>query len=97
MRISNELKQVGPLDGVPAREPKDRHFPGGNQVNELAFRGAKLFRMAIRLRGGAAMHAGKIARLRDFPDRNERTLIEIDGLNLRVHASIRSASSRKLR
>jgi hypothetical protein len=41
--------------------------------------------IAIRLRGRAAMDAGKVAGLSDFPNGDEWTFIEIDRVDLRVH------------
>jgi glycerate kinase len=44
--------------------------------------------MAIGLGGSAAMDAGQITSLGHFPDSDERTLVEIDRIDLRVHNPI---------
>jgi hypothetical protein len=38
------------------------------------------------------MHAGQVAGLGYFPNGNERALVEIDGVDERVHASIKPES-----
>jgi hypothetical protein len=40
------------------------------------------------------VYAGKIAGLGYFPDGNERTFVEVDGLDLRVHMRMETADCR---
>src|SRR6476469_3292862 len=92
-RMLYEFEQVWPLDGIAAGEYEYGHLPGRNLVDELlSFGGAQLRGVALGLRGGPAMHTGEIARLGDFPNGNEGALIEIDGLDLRVHGTITAGS-----
>jgi hypothetical protein len=84
--MTDQLKQIGALDWVTASQYKN----GGPQSRNLIDQMFTLFRtefhwIAIRLRGRAAMDAGKVAGLSDFPNGDEWTFIEIDRVDLRVH------------
>ena len=50
--------------------------------------------MPLRLRGRPAVHACQIACLGHFPDSNKGTLVEIDGVDERVHVFISLGSAR---
>ena len=50
--------------------------------------------MPLRLRGRPAVHACQIACLGHFPDSNKGTLVEIDGVDERVHVFISPGSAR---
>ena len=45
--------------------------------------------IAIRLRRSAAMDAGEVAGLSDFPNSDEWAFAEIDGVDLLVHKAMR--------
>ncbi len=89
-RVADQLKQIRPLDRIASRENEDRNLHRGNLVDQArALICAQFHRVAVGLRGSAAMHAGQIAGLGYFPDRDERPLVEIDRVELRVHESSR--------
>ena len=84
--MSDELEQVGALDGIAAGEHEDRDLERFDLVDKLlAFVGAELHGVALGLRGGAAVHAGEVAGLCHFPDGDEGALVEVDGVDERVH------------
>ena len=47
--------------------------------------------MPLWLGRGTAVNTGKVACLGHFPDSNEGALVEIDGLDLRVHNAYRNS------
>ena len=89
--VRDEFKQVRTLDRIATGEHENRHFHGRNLIDEvLALVGGQFHGMAQRLRSRPAMHASQVAGLRHFPNGEKRLLVEIDGLNLRIHDSIRT-------
>jgi hypothetical protein len=96
-RMGDQFEQIRPFDGVTASENEDGNFEVGDLIDELlAFLGREFHGVALRLRGGAAMHAGQIAGLGDFPDGDERALVEIDGVNERVHGLYESGKRKRV-
>src|SRR5437868_8146337 len=88
--MSDQLEQIGPLDRISAGKHEDRHLHVRNLVDKrLSFLGTQFPWITIRLCGGAAVHTGQIASLGHLPNCNEGALVEIDGVNLRVHKAIR--------
>jgi hypothetical protein len=75
--MTNQFKEIRPLQRIASGEHKDRNLQVGNLVNQmLPFCSGEFHRMAIWLRGSAAMNTSQIAGLRDFPDRDEWTFVE---------------------
>jgi hypothetical protein len=90
-RMVDQLKQVRALDRVVPGENKYRHLPGRDLIDQrFSFGSAQLPGIALGLGGSTAMYAGKIARLGNFPDGDEGSLVEIDGLDLRIHKPIKA-------
>jgi hypothetical protein len=48
---------------------------------------------AMRLSGSTAMNTSQITGLRDFPDRNGRTFVEIDRIDKRIHDPMKPDSA----
>jgi hypothetical protein len=94
--VRDEFKKVRPFDRVAARKHEDGHVHSRNLIDQvLTLVGGQLHRVAQRLRGRPAVHAGEVASLSHFPDGQKRPLVEIDGLNLRVHDSMKPAKCAK--
>ncbi len=95
--IADQLIDVGAFEGVAAGKDKDGHLHPGDLVDEsFALVGAQLFGVGDRLGGGPAVFAGEITGLRDLPDCQKGSLVEIQSTTSgnvvhRLHvASIRS-------
>ncbi len=84
--MRDQLEQVRPLDGIAAREHEDGRLHLRYLADQvLALRRGEFQRMAIRLSRCAAMHAGQIAGLSNLPNGDERALVEVDGVDSRIH------------
>ncbi len=76
--VANQLIDVGPLEGIAAGEDEDRECHVGDLVDEgLAFFVVSWSGCGDGLRGGAAVFAGQITGLGDFPDGEERGFVVI--------------------
>ena len=74
----DQVKDIGTFEGVAAGEDEDGHLHGGDLIDQgFAFVRAELVGMRDGLGGSAAMLAGQITGLRDFPDGQKRSFIEI--------------------
>ena len=92
--MTDQLKEIGPLQRIASGEHKDRNLQVGNLVNQmLPFCSGEFHRMAIRLRGSAAMNTSQIAGLRDLPDRNKWAFVEIDRIDERIHDPMKPDSA----
>lgn len=88
--MANQIEEIRPLDRIPAGQHKGRDFERRDLVDQMfAFIGAQFQRIAIRLRGCAAVDASEIARLGYFPDGNEWPFVEVRRVDLRVHVSMK--------
>jgi len=96
-RVIDEFEEVGALDGVAAGEDEDGDLPGCDLVDErFAFIRRQLGWVALGLGRGAAMDAGEVACLGDFPYGDKRALVEINGLDLRVHKTDQIRPERRM-
>ena len=76
--IADQFEDVRALQRVAAGEDEDGHLHVGDLVDQaLAFGGGQLVGVGDGLGGGAAMLAGQVAGLRDFPDGQERSFVEV--------------------
>src|ERR1035437_7153118 len=92
--MTDQFKEIGPLQRIASSEHKDRNLQVGNLVNQmLPFCSGEFHRMAIRLRVSAAMNTSQIAGLRDLPDRNEWAFVEIDRIDERIHDAMKPDSA----
>ena len=98
--VTDELEDVVALERVAAGEDEDGNVHLGDLVDErLAFFVRELVGVGNGLGGGAAMLAGQVAGLRDFPDGKKGRFVVVDpaaGGNVvhRLHkASIRIAAA----
>jgi hypothetical protein len=74
----NQVKDIGTFEGVASGEDEDGHLHGGDLIDQgFAFVRTELIGMGDGLGGGAAMLADQITRLRDFPDGQKRSFVEI--------------------
>jgi len=90
MSMADQLKQIGPFDGVASCEYKNRNVQGRNLIDQaLALIRAELHWVAIWLGGGATMHTRQVAGLCHFPNSNERAFVEVDRIDLQVHGPMR--------
>ena len=86
----DQVKKIRPLDRVSSCQHKDWYLQGRNLIYEMfAFISAKFKWISIRLGGSAAMHTREVASLGHFPDGDEWTFVEVDGVDLRIHRFIR--------
>src|ERR1035437_9157122 len=84
--MTDQFKEIRPLQRIAPGEHKDRNLQVGNLVNQmLPFCSGEFHRMAVRLRGGAAMNPSQTAGLRHLPDSNEWAFVEIDRMDERIH------------
>jgi hypothetical protein len=78
--VGDELEDVGPLERVPTGQDEQRPAEAADLVDQgEAFRRRQLVRVAQRHGLGAAVATGEIARPGDFPDDDERRLLEVPG------------------
>ena len=77
--IADELEDVFALHGVAAGEDEDGNVHVGDLVDKrLAFSVGELVGMRDGLGGGAAVLAGQVTGLRDFPDGQEGGFVEVE-------------------
>jgi hypothetical protein len=84
--VADQLEEVRAFDWVTPSQHKNGDLQSRNLIDQMF----TLFRtefhwIAIRLRRRAAMDAGEVAGLSDFPNGDEWTFIKIDRVDLRVH------------
>ncbi len=77
--VADQLENILALQRIAAREDEDRNVHVGDLVDQrLAFLVRQFVGVGNRLRGGAAVLAGQIAGLRDFPDGKKRRFVVIN-------------------
>jgi hypothetical protein len=84
--VADQLEEVRAFDWVTPSQHKNGDLQSRNLIDQMfALFRTEFHWIAIRLRRRAAMDAGKVAGLSDFPNGDEWTFIEIDRVDLRGH------------
>ena len=78
-RIADQFEDVFPLQWIAASEDEDGDVHIGDLINKrLAFSVRQFVRMRDGLGGGAAVFAGQITGLRDFPDGKKGGFVKVE-------------------
>jgi hypothetical protein len=76
--VADQIVEIRPLQRVAAGEDHQRLAERTDLIQQAeTLCGCQLVRVAFGLGGGAAVDAGQVARLRNFPDHQHRALVEV--------------------